>query len=223
MHAMIAPARRLHDQLPLLGRQRQLPTGYAEVHRTILWSFAERGVPPEPASFGGGVLERLAADDLIVTAPSGAILGAYPFTVEDTPHRLVVGGVAVGAMCSLDAVSVAPVFGLEVTPTSTCAATDRPIRIHQRPDGVVSADPSQVRVGVRWQAPDRCAAHSMCRDMVFLADAHTAHDWASDMDADTFTLVEAVAFGTSFFAPLLGEDAGGATRAAPHTGPGRRD
>jgi mercuric reductase len=153
------------------------------------------------------VIDRLSSEDLIV-ATEGRIEGAYPFSLEPTPHVLSIGGFRVYAMCALDAVAVAPVFGLEVVTTSRCAVTGAPIRIHQVAAEVHESEPVGLRVGVRWQQPDGCAAHSMCREMVFLSDLETAEHWrGEDPDgAGIFDLSEAVEFGVGFFAPLISDD-----------------
>jgi hypothetical protein len=206
---------RLHSQLPLLGRQRALPPTLAQMHRAILRSLAERGRVPSrdelAAAFQGndvdGALQRLGNDDLVVLNESRTeAVGAYPMTVEATPHRLNVNGTPINAMCALDALSVGPMFDAEVEIDSRCQVSGEPIHIHQRGREVLAVTPSaEVRVGVRWQQPSACAAHSMCLEMVFLEDEPTALTW---QDGDTenislFTLGEAIAFGAGFFNPLV--------------------
>lgn len=203
---------RLEYQLPLRQRQSDLPGGVARAHEAILHSFASTGRPPTLDLIGrlaeldaAAVIERLSSDDLIV-ANAGQIEGAYPFSLAPTGHRLAIGDFEIHAMCALDAVAVAPVFGIEVITSSRCEMTDVPIRIHQVGRAVPAFEPARLRVGVRWQQPDGCAAHSMCRDMVFLADHETAEQWrGADSDsAGIFDLEEAIEFGVGFFAPLIG-------------------
>ena len=201
---------RLAGQLPLSGRQAALPDGHAAVHRAILQGFADRGRAPSLAELGESladaekIVQRLAEDDLVVLA-DGNVVGAYPFSAEPTPHRITIDGRATYAMCSLDAVAIAPVFERQVEIESTCASTDKPIRIQQSSGVVVSADPPDLRLGVRWSEPDGCAAHSMCREMVFLVDAETAERWrGSDPEsAGIFDLADAIEFGYRFFRPLV--------------------
>ena len=135
-------------------------------------------------------------------------VGAYPMTVEDSPHRLKVNGQPVNAMCALDALSVGPMFDADVDIESRCHMTGEPIRIRQVGTRISKAEPSpEIRVGVRWQNPTACAAHSMCLEMVFLKDEPTALSW-QDGDTDNvslFTLDEAVQFGAGFFNPLVRE------------------
>ena len=188
MPADIARAiERLHSRLPLLVRQRTLPPALADLHRAILRSLAERGRvlsrDGTAAALKGGdvddALERLGREDLVVLNESGTeAVGAYPLTAEATPHRLKLNGQLVSAMCALDALSVGPMFDTEVEIHSRCHVSGESIDIHQRGQEVLAATPSpEVRVGVRWQQPSACAAHSMCLEMVFLKDEPTALTW----------------------------------------------
>lgn len=210
-----AAVARLESQLPLRARQQALPAELAAVHRAILAALADEGRPPERARLAvllngatdvETALARLGEDDLVVLGAGGEPVGAYPMTVEETPHRLQVEGVPVGAMCALDALSVAAMYDREVDIRSHCAVTGDPVHIRQKGETVLAAEPSpEVRVGVRWQMPSSCAAHSMCMEMVFLRDEATALAWqGGDLDnVSLFTLPEAVAFGAGFFRPLV--------------------
>lgn len=202
MHPISFAVARLSDQLPLADRQALLAPDHREAHRAILDGFAARGRPPH--GLPPAVLETLEQEDLIVTGEGGAVVGAYPFTLEQTPHRVIVGGNELHAMCSLDAVAIAPVFGTDVVIESTCAVSGTSIAIEQRGDEVIAASPADLRVGIRWQEPEGCAAHSMCREMVFLAGPDEAAAWSAVGDSSVFPLPEAIDFGTRFFRPLMG-------------------
>lgn len=206
---------KLNSQLPLLARQQALPPELEAAHRAILRTLVEEGRAPindELATLVGAdgvaaAIERLGGDDLVVlNADKTAVVGAYPMTVEDTVHHLRVNGRAVNAICALDAVAVGPMYDVEVAIESRCQVTGESIRIHQKGHRILSAEPSDdVRVGVRWQQPGACAAHSMCLEMVFLKDGDTARRWVEEGEGDKteFTLEEAVAFGAAFFVPLV--------------------
>lgn len=210
-----AAVRRLHDQLPLRGRQEALSEDFAELHRAILRSLAERGRPLSRAeieervgpSKANEVLKRLGDDDLVVLdSRRQEVIGAYPLTVEATPHHLRINGQSVNAMCALDALSVGPMFDAEVEIHSRCHVTGEPIQIRLQGFHVLQVEPSpDVRVGVRWQDPIGYAAHSMCMEMVFLRDEATAKGWQNGdtENVGLFTLPEAIEFGAKFFNPLL--------------------
>ncbi|WP_018233880.1 alkylmercury lyase family protein [Thioalkalivibrio thiocyanodenitrificans] len=206
---------KLHNQLPLRARQEALPPELAEVHRTILRSFIEQGRPPKstelaasvPGGDVAGALKRLGDDDLVVLNREGKeAVGAYPMTMADTPHRIRVAGHNFHAMCALDALSIAPMYDVEVHIDSRCHVTGKPVHIIQQGMNIVEATPDrEIRVGIHWQNPCGAAAHSMCLEMIFLRDAETAARWqgGDTENLTVFTLDEAVAFGAGFFKPLV--------------------
>ena len=210
-----AALKRLNTQLPLKARQDKLSPALKVVHQKVLSSLIMQGRPPDEDDLKvilGGAdmqtsLHRLGADDLIVLDAAGKhLLGAYPVTLEDTPHKLSVNGHLIHAMCALDAVAVAPLFATEVLIESTCYLSRTPIIIHMRGDSILEVQPTAaVTVAVRWQMPSAVAAHSMCMEMVFFRDRAGAEAWqGGDMEKTSlFTLPEAVAFGKAFFLPLL--------------------
>lgn len=197
---------RLNRRLPLAQRQAALPPDALAAHRAILRSLYETSSPPHPVP-SAGILDRLGTDDLVVLSADGTkILGAYPMTTEPTPHRLLLPGRTVHAMCAVDALSVSPMFGDELEIESTCRVTGDPVRIRQNGSAILSASPGTVLVGVRWSQP--CcghAAHSLCVEMVFLRDSQAAQDWhKSDLaDHTVLPLADAVQFGARFFKPLV--------------------
>jgi len=206
---------RLNSQLPLKLRQAALPPELANVHRATLASLANQGRPPNREELQellagedvDAALTRLANDDLVVLNAAGTdIAGAYPMTTETTPHHLRVNQQPVNAMCALDSLSVGPMFNAEVEISSHCQVTGTAITIHMQGESLQEVSPSpDVHVGVRWQNPSACAAHSMCLEMVFLKDQPTALEWQAGDTENTslFNLQDAVAFGAGFFTPLL--------------------
>jgi hypothetical protein len=110
---------RLTATLPLKPRQQQLEPALVALHRDILHSFVEQGRPLTRDVMdiilddeGAGIdaaLERLRRDDLIVLdRVQREVEGAYPVTVEETPHQVKINGHTIHAMCALDAVSISP-------------------------------------------------------------------------------------------------------------------
>ena len=206
---------RLNSNLPLFLRQQALPEKWQSLHRAILDSLARNNRVPEYAEMEKitGVedldlaIQRLASDDLVVLDATGKqIVGAYPMTVEDTPHHLRINGNPINAMCALDAVSVAPMFGADVEIDSRCHVTLENIHIHQNGQELIEALPSRdIHIGVRWQNPGSCAAHSICLEMVFLKGRDTALEWQKDdpENMSIFSLSEAILFGSGIFNPLV--------------------
>jgi len=208
--------RRLNSQLPLKERQSQLSEYLKLAHQAILHSLVKSGCSPEYGDLArllgeNGVekgLQRLSEDDLIVLDGTGIqVVGAYPVTVEKTPHRILINGKRIYAMCALDAVSVAPMFDTVVKIKSQCHLSHESITIEMHGAEILSATPStEVRVGVRWQMPLGPAARSMCLEMVYLLNDQIARDWQNGDDSNKtiFDLPQAVEFGSRFFTPLLG-------------------
>lgn len=206
---------RLNSQLPLKARQDKLPRSLKKVHQDMLYSMVKLGrtvsydelvkqLGKENIESG---LKSLATEDLIVLDEENQQpLGAYPVTLEHTSHKITVNGHTIHAMCALDAVSVAPMFGTEVQIDSVCHVSVSPILIRMRGNEIYDAQPSaEVTVGIRWQMPINVAAHSMCREMVFLKDRRTAESWQNKDTGNIslFTLPDAAEFGSLFFLPLL--------------------
>lgn len=210
-----ASVSRLNRLLPLKARQdRHSPTLKA-LHRMVIESLVTRGRPPDRAEVAARVgahqvdaaLALLGNDDLIVlSADRQTILGAYPVTLEITPHALEVNGNSIHAMCALDALAVAPLFNCGVDIRSNCRMTGVAIAIRQSGERILEACPGTIRVGVRWQMPSGdSAAHSLCTEMVFLKDDDAAAEWHGDdwQNHSVYTLEQAVAFGAHYFRPLL--------------------
>lgn len=87
--------------------------------------------------------------------------------------------------------------------------TNTPIFLRQDGVAVLAAEPSlEIQVGIHWQPPQTCAANSLCREMVFLADATVAATWQTVAPAqrDCFSLPVAIELGAAFFTPPFGGD-----------------
>jgi mercuric reductase len=210
-----ASVTRLNGLLPLKARQDRLSPELKAVHRAVMTGLVLHGRPlsrAEVADLVGELhvddaLVRLGHDDLVVlSADRRQILGAYPATSEPTPHIVEAHGHSIHAMCSLDALAISAVFRCEVRIRSSCRVTHEPVVVRQINGDLVEASPSAALVGVRWKAPSGdCAAHSLCREMVFLRNDAAAAEWhKGDLtNHSLYTLGEAVAFGAAYFGPLL--------------------
>jgi mercuric reductase len=214
-HAQAAAASaRLNQILPLAARRAALPPAQRELHHRILLQFAATGAPLTASGIAAiagqddapQALRALAGQDLVVLDGGGAVRGAYPFTLEDTPHRVALPGGGVHAMCAVDALAIAPVFDAAASISSRCHVSGAAVRVEQHGRELRAASPAGLCVCMCWQPPVACAAHSLCREMVFLADADVAARWQCE-DAgriELFSLDTAIAFGTLFFQLLLG-------------------
>lgn len=209
---------RLNALLPLAERQAALDASSQRLHRSILKLFVELGRAPhsdELAACTGingirAALERLRDSDLIVLNRDGEVAGAYPFSAEGTPHRVLMDGREVYAMCAVDALAIGPMFHLPAVIESHCHVLGQAIRLYQNGANIDPQRSSRgVCVGIGWRSPGCCAAHSLCREMVFFASRALALEWQGGQ-ADVrsvFSLDEAIQLGMAFFLPLLEESA----------------
>jgi Alkylmercury lyase len=220
----------LQRLLPLKQRQQALPPTLRMVHRAILRSLAETGKAPRQAEIAAMLgskqaaihaLATLGSNDLVIlNAPvlkdertkqllvpeTVEVVGAYPMTTENTPHKVILSSHSVNAMCAVDALAISPMFGRETWIESRCHVTGATIRILQRGREIQEASPSrEIQIGIRWQSFNTCAAHTLCTDMVFLKDPETANSWRnSDPESiELLTLAEGIELGAAFFLPLL--------------------
>lgn len=206
---------KLNGFLPLAARQQQLDAELRELHKVILCAFVEQGRPLSITEAADHLSQHsveeafqlLAQNDLIVLdVEQQMVMGAYPVTYEVTPHVVEVNGHTINAMCALDALSVAPMFEVETNIKSSCAIAGKPLSLHMQGEQVVFVGVGEdLYVGIRWQTPCGAAAHSLCRDMVFLLGQEAADKWLrrTDIEGSVFDLSTAVAVGSAFFRPLL--------------------
>ncbi len=195
---------KLNEILPLVKRQNSLNSDYRIIHQDILNSLAYKGRIEK--SIDPVILSTLQENDLVVLDDTKKkIVGAYPFSLRQTQHRVFNEQLDIYAMCAFDAVSIAPLFNLNVTIESSCHLSNEKIIIHQQSDNLVKTSPSEdIFIGIRWQDAGTCAADNICMEMVFLKNQNTALHWkASDQSISLFSLPAAIEFSYEYFKPLL--------------------
>lgn len=206
---------KLNSLLPLSARQQVLDAELRELHKVILGSFVDQGRPLSISEAAGHLSQHsvedafdiLGQNDLVVLdVEQQMIMGAYPLTYEVTPHVIEVNGNAINAMCALDALSVAPMFEIGTNIKSSCAISGTPLLIQMQGEKISPLEAGDdLYVGIRWQTPCGAAAHSLCRDMVFLLGQEAVEKWQqrSEIEGSVFDIPTAVAVGKAFFRPLL--------------------
>jgi mercuric reductase len=197
---------RLQAYLPVDARQAALERPLRSLHREILRALATGGDLPAVAP---AQLERLRAADLVVVGADGAVTGAYPVTLESTGHAVAYNGYAVHAMCAVDALAIGPMFGHATSLRSRCHVCGTPIALEQDDEAIAPAHLlDTVHVGIAWRETCGCAAHSLCREMVFFCSPVHAAAWQADAPAthSVLRLVEAIRLAKAFFLPLVAED-----------------
>lgn len=177
---------------------------------------AEAGVP---AGEIGAVLARLEARDILrLDAATGAMLGAYPFTGDESGHRVTLDGRGLNAMCSIDALGVGAMYGRDVTVESACRGCGAAIHVATGGDGTALArvSPPGALVWAALHYAEGCAATSMCPLTVFFCcDAHLTAWRKENPEVDGFALTmdEGVEVGRAIFgrrlAPASGAPSGG--------------
>lgn len=208
----------LNAVLPLAARQAALATPLRDLHRHVLASFAQTGRPPRTPALAALVapaplesaLRQLASLDLVVLDDAGEITGAYPYTLEQTPHAVTLDGVELHAMCAVDALAIGPMTGRTGVIQSCCHQCGAPIVLTQRDEEI---DPARVRdelqVGIAWRDTGGCAAHSLCREMVFFCGAPHAAAWQAGRPQHcVLQTAEAIALAKAFFLPLMRPETG---------------
>ena len=154
------------------------------------------------------VINELVAKDLVICDENNNLSGAYPFTMEQRPHKVTINGFTVHAMCALDALAVSPMFDLPTDIESQCDISKMPIHIIQHGKVLHNTDDlHDVYFAINWNAASAvsCCADSLCSEMIFIKGHSLAEQWleVDNCNRELFTLTDAIDFAAAFFAPLL--------------------
>ncbi|HZB86206.1 MAG TPA: alkylmercury lyase family protein [Gaiellaceae bacterium] len=182
------------------------------VYHWILRSFAAG--PPERRALAGacdrhgvslrGLLEVLAREDLVHADESDGIVVAYPFSGRPTPHRLLLDGREVFAMCAIDALGMAPMLDRPVEVVSSDPVDGQEIRVSLTPDGSASWEPEQAVV-VTGRSCDRDAFRS-CQVLNFFASPGNAEQYLrrhTDVSGFQISIPQAIESGRLIFGRVL--------------------
>ena len=205
---------RLNEVLPLADRYAGLDPSQIQLYSHIMNQLLSTGTAIAQTDLASrthtdlsavpALLQSLADMDLIVVDARGAqVIGAYPLTTANTPHQLTLGRVKLRAMCAFDALALSPITGQPVQISSCCAVTGTKISLYQQGDQFGQISPAPPLVGIGWQTTNGCAAHSLCRDMVFLQHGDAARQWAQGKSVSVMELDQAVVAASTFFGPLF--------------------
>jgi alkylmercury lyase-like protein len=196
-------------------RAEQLPTGLRQLHRAILRHFATTGTAPShtdisaaPSQMGvdpAVALTALAAEDLVAVDADGQLVAAYPFSPTPTAHTVALGGVAVFAMCAVDALGIPFMLGTDAVITSTDPHTGEPVRVTVT-DGTAYYQPAEAVVVYAATGPTGRSVDTCCATINFFACPGSAQAWIAahpSLAATVLTQEQAVALGRDIFGPLL--------------------
>jgi hypothetical protein len=168
-------------------------------------------------------LATLARQDLVHRGKDGELTVAYPFSGRPTAHRVrFPGGHEVDAMCAIDALGIAPMFGEAVEIESRDPVSGEEIRARVAPDGAAEWWPESAVVvagAIRSEGDDACCG--CCPVLNFFASSANAERWLAehpDVRGQPITMEDAALAGRAVFGDVLREDA-----EAPPSGAGRLD
>ncbi len=205
---------RLEHILPLKKRQGECCDEIHILHQQILHSFVASGhilSRDEMASCVDDLeaaIQVLQSRDLVIFSAAGEPLGAYPFTMEPRPHKILINGHQIHAMCALDSLAASPMFGLKARIDSQCRVTGDTICIQQSDQRIENREEADdIHVGIDWGSArhdDHCA-NNLCMDMIFLRNHAICRQWLIErpQNREVFTLREAIEFASRFFVPLV--------------------
>jgi hypothetical protein len=152
-------------------------------------------------------LETLAREDLVHRGSDGEITVAYPFSGSPTAHRVrFPGGQEVDAMCAIDALGIAPMFGEPIEIDSRDPVSGDEIRARVAADGTAEWSPRSVVVvvGVLDRQSDSC--RGCCPVLNFFVSPANAERWLAEhpeVRGDVISMQEAAAAGRAVFGEVL--------------------
>jgi len=137
----------------------------------------------------------------------GEISVAYPFSGQPTAHRIrFPNGHEVDAMCAIDALGVAPMFGEPIEVESCDPVSREGIRAQVAPDGAAEWWPESAVVvagAIRDQGDACCGC---CPVLNFFVSPATAERWLAEhpeVRGDVISMDEAAAAGRAVFGDML--------------------
>jgi alkylmercury lyase len=189
------------------------------VWRTALRLYAELGRAPSIADLAATVdiavdklvalLNDLESRDLIGLdrAPERIRL-AYPFTEAETEHRVELNGRTLRALCAIDALGVAAMYGFDTAITSPCRHCGEIVHVKTAAAGreLASVYPSDSIVWYDF-AYDSSAAASCCPSIAFFCSPSHLQLWqeapANPRVGVGLSMGEALEVGRAIFGPIL--------------------
>jgi hypothetical protein len=152
-------------------------------------------------------LEKLAREDLVHRGSDGEVTVAYPFSGRPTAHRVrFPGGHEVDAMCAIDALGIAPMFGATIEVGSRDPVSGDAIQARVAADGAAEWWPESAVVvaGVLDRQSDSC--RGCCPVLNFFVSTATAERWLAQnpqVRGSVISMDEAAAAGRAVFGEVL--------------------
>jgi hypothetical protein len=155
-------------------------------------------------------LAALSREDLVHRGSDGTITVAYPFSGRPTAHRVrFSSGHEVDAMCAIDALGIAPMFGQPIEIESRDPVSGDAIRARVAADGAADWRPESavVVVGAIRNQGDACSG--CCSVLNFFASPANAERWLAlypEVCGSVISMREAAAAGRAVFGDVLTHD-----------------
>jgi hypothetical protein len=152
-------------------------------------------------------LATLSREDLVHRGTDGEVTVAYPFSGRPTAHRVrFPNGHAIDAMCAIDALGIAPMFGQRIEIESRDPVSGEEIRAQVAPDGPGEWWPQSAVVvaGAIRNQGDACSG--CCPVLNFFASPANAARWLAqhpEVRGDLISMDEAAAAGRAVFGDVL--------------------
>jgi hypothetical protein len=199
------------------ARRARLTDEERELYFWILRRFATGGRPSSGETRAAAerlgvdadhALAALAREDLVHRGADGEISVAYPFSGRPTAHRARFrAGQEVDAMCAIDALGIAPMFGEPIEIASRDPASGDRIRVRAAPNGAAEWWPESAVVvagAIRSDRDDACCG--CCPVLNFFASGANAERWLTDhpeVRGTPISMREAAAAGRAVFGDVL--------------------
>lgn len=196
-----------------------LDTDQDQVWRTALQLYAERGGAPsigDLAAATGITVDKLI--DLLVELDARDLIRferdpvqirlAYPFTEADTGHCVELNGRRLRALCAVDALGVAAMYGADTTITSPCRRCGTTVSITTTAAGraLASVQPSDAMVWYDF-AYESSAAASCCQSIAFFCSPTHLQSWQEASQHPrigiALSMDEALEVGRAIFGSVL--------------------
>jgi Alkylmercury lyase len=154
-------------------------------------------------------LATLAREDLVHRGSDAEITVAYPFSGQPTAHRVrFAGEQEVDAMCAIDALGIAPLFGEPIKVASRDPLSGDAIQTRIAPGGAVEWSPlsAVVVAGALYRQSEACCGS--CPVLNFFASPVNAERWLAEhqeVRGDVISMPEAALAGRAVFGEVLTE------------------
>jgi hypothetical protein len=198
------------------ARRARLTEAQRELYFWILRRFASDGRPSSSEVRAAAeqlgldtedALATLSREDLVHRGAEGTIAVAYPFSGRPTAHRVrFPSGHEVDAMCAIDALGIAPMFGKPIEIESRDPVSREEVVARVAPDGATEWWPESAVVvaGAIRSEGDACCG--CCPVLNFFASPANAERWLSghpEVRGNVISMREAAAAGRAVFGDVL--------------------